>query len=263
MDQPPEMGFDALLRRSIGLLRAHPLPLLLPPVILSLLTGGGDGGRGDMRMGDWIDPGSMDPLSALPFYALVAGIVAAVLLALVLVALIVVALVIVTSLVYAAVSRALLDHLAAGAAPDFGAAFGQVSGRWTRLAWTFFLACVVVIVGFILLVVPGVIALSAFLPLFAILASESPSGPDALRRAWELTKGHKGTLALVVLAGVAANIVVGLVLGGIPFVGWIASGVTSGAVSAVWLVVGVLVYRHATQPAAPAAPPAPAMPAGP
>jgi len=71
------------------------------------------------------------------------------------------------------------------------------------------------------------------------------SGPEAIRRTWALTKGHKGQLALLVLAGVLLEVVVGAAFGWIPVVGWVVSGTIAGLVTAVWLVAGALVFRAA------------------
>ncbi|MGQ0534868.1 MAG: hypothetical protein ACT4PT_02220 [Methanobacteriota archaeon] len=245
MDAPTDLGAGALLRRSIALLRSFPAPLLLPTVLLGLLSGGG-GFQGGPRGHDAFDPAVFDPLSAVPFYVLVAAIAAAVVVALVLVAIIVAILLVATALVYTATSRAVLDHLETGTAPDFGASFRATRARWGANALTLLLAAVVVILGFIALIVPGVILLSGFLPLFAVLASETRGGSDALRRAWEVSKGHKTSLAALVVAGIVVEIVVGAGLGGIPFLGWLASGIASGAVSAVWLVSGAILYRART-----------------
>lgn len=258
MNASADLTVSGLTRQAIELLRGHPLPLLLPPVLVALLTGGGNQGGTRFDARD-LDPASFDPLSTIPFYALVAGIVVAVIAALVVVAIVLAIIVVVSALVYTATSRALLDHLATGAVPDFGAAFRAVSARWTKLGWTYFLACILVLLGFIALVVPGVILLAGLIPLFAVLASESISGADALRRAWSVSKGRKGTLALLILGGVLANILVGALLGWIPVLGWLASGAVAGSVTAVWLVAGVILFRASASPA-----PAPVMaPEGP
>lgn len=238
-----DLSARGLLRASIALLREHPLPLLLPPLLLSLLAGGGNMGR-RQDASTWVmDPAAFDPLAALPFYALVATIVTVVLLAIVLAFLIVGFLVVATGLVWTTTTRALMVHLETGATPDLTRAFQHVGPRWAKLGWTYFLACLAVLLGFIALIVPGFIVLAGFLPLFAVLATETATGAEALRRAWALTRGRKGQMALLVVGGVLLQIVVGATFGWIPFFGWIVSGATAGAVAAVWLTSGALLYR--------------------
>jgi hypothetical protein len=240
-----------LLRRSIELLRAHPFPLLLPPVLLSLLTGSGNARGGGSTGEPWNDPASFDPLPSLPFYALVATIVTVVIIAIVLAILIVGFLVVATALVWTTTARALLDHLETGARPDLTTAFSRVGPRWAKLGWTFFLALLLAIVGFIALIVPGFIVMTALLPLAAILAAERMTGREAIRRAFAITKGRKGQLSLLVVGGVLVEIIVGATIGWIAFFGWLVAGAVNGAVAAVWLASGVIVYRASTTPQSP------------
>lgn len=251
-----DLSAGGLLRRSLHLLRAHPVPLLLPPVVLSLLTGGGRGGDGSVDPGIWRDPSSLDPLSVMPFYAFVAAAVAAAVVVLVVVAVVVVVIAVATGVVYTATTRALLDHLATGAAPDWKAAFLSAWPRAGRLAWTFVLACLFVLAGLIALIVPGLFVLAALLPLFAVLATEDVSGAAAIRRSWAVARGHKRQLALLVLAGVVVDLVATVTTAWIPLLGWVVSGAFAGGVSAVWLASGALLYRASAAHGAEASPPA-------
>ncbi len=68
-----------------------------------------------------------------------------------------------------------------------------------------------VLVGFILLVVPGIIAMLGLL-FSSYLIVDKKKGPiEAMKESWRITDGHKWQLLLFVLAVVALNIV-GLLL---------------------------------------------------
>jgi len=93
-----------------------------------------------------------------------------------------------------------------------------------------------------------------------LVAIDMPGGEEfvvALRRAWDLTKGHKWTVfgfGLVVLlcGGVASAI-----LGAFPLVGGALGGVASGAASGFLLVAAAVFYtRRVAATSPPPAPPA-------
>lgn len=76
--------------------------------------------------------------------------------------------------------------------------------------WRYFLGQIVVgaivILGLILLVVPGIIA-ALGLMFVAYLIVDKQMGPiDALKESWRITKGHKGQLFLFTLAVIGINI---------------------------------------------------------
>lgn len=88
----------------------------------------------------------------------------------------------------------------------------QISDLWNpQPFWRFvggeILATLVIIAGFILLIVPGVIAAVglAFVPFLLV---DRPIGPvDSLKESWRITKGHKWQLFLLSLTLVALNFV--------------------------------------------------------
>lgn len=67
--------------------------------------------------------------------------------------------------------------------------------------------------GFVILIVPGLYLLGRFGPLNSVVAAEAQKNPiAALRRCWQLTKGHGwAILGLILLVAVAAAILVGIV----------------------------------------------------
>lgn len=85
-------------------------------------------------------------------------------------------------------------------------------------------------VGFLLLIVPGVVATTAHLPALFLVADGAPRARTALRRAWALTSGHRWTVlgAYVVL----------LLLGSIPGLVVLVGPRLLGALSVPLSVVG-------------------------
>lgn len=88
----------------------------------------------------------------------------------------------------------------------------QISDLWNpQPFWRFvggeILAALIIFVGFVLLVVPGIIA-SVGLGFVPFLLVDRPVGPiDALKESWRITKGHKWQLFLLGLVLVALNFV--------------------------------------------------------
>jgi hypothetical protein len=66
--------------------------------------------------------------------------------------------------------------------------------------------------GILLFIVPGLYLLGRFGPLVAVLVAEARRNPiDALRRCWDLTRGHGwAILGLILIIAIAAAIVVGV-----------------------------------------------------
>lgn len=237
------LGFEALLRGAWALVRAHPVPLLLPLVLLGLLNSGSAAPfqpQRDLGAADVLD----NPLLFLPLFAAFGVLAIAVL----------VVLYFLHVAAYLVTTRAALDAHDLRRAPDLGVAFRATKHRIVGAAGTMLLALLVVLAGFVLLIVPGIIALAGLLPLTAVLASEPRGGADALKRAWRLTKGHKGPLAALVLLGILAGMLASLVLGALPFVGAALAGAAEGAVGAFLAVVGALFYARKTRSPAPPAP---------
>lgn len=239
-----DLGVESLARGAWDLARAHPLPLLLPLVLLGLLNSGGGGDFGPRRRIDGADVFD-DPLVFLPLFAAIGLFALAVLV-------VVFFLYVVAHLV---TSRAALDAIDTAQAPDLGVAFRATQHKIVGAAGTSLLWLLIVLVGFILLIVPGIIALAGLLPLMAVIVAEGRTGTDALKRAWELTQGHKGTLAVLVILAIVASMIASLVLGWLPLVGDALAGAVGGAISALLAIAGALFYARRTRHAAP--PPSP------
>jgi Membrane domain of glycerophosphoryl diester phosphodiesterase len=77
-----------------------------------------------------------------------------------------------------------------GQHPTFGGAMSYGADSWGRMWWTRFLTGLVIILGLLLLVIPG-IYLSVRLALVeSVAVCERVSGSAAMRRSFELTKGR-------------------------------------------------------------------------
>lgn len=87
---------------------------------------------------------------------------------------------------------------------DFGRAFGVYA-----------LYSIAVIVGFILLVVPGLIVATGLFPALFLVYDEDRGVVETLQRAWEMTRGHKFDLFIVGVAIVLVNLLglIALVVG--------------------------------------------------
>lgn len=73
---------------------------------------------------------------------------------------------------------------------QFSEVWSLFKKRWWRLVVTWILVAICIIAGFFLLIIPGIYLISrlALAPVVAI--DEGTYGYDAVRRSWELTKGH-------------------------------------------------------------------------
>ncbi|HUZ99489.1 MAG TPA: glycerophosphoryl diester phosphodiesterase membrane domain-containing protein [Gaiellaceae bacterium] len=113
-----------------------------------------------------------------------------------------------------------------------------------------------VVIGFILLIVPGLIAVARWSLIVPLVMIEGRGTRDAFRRSSELVRGQTGrVLALVVIANVI-TVLVGSVFNVLPgFLGAWIGGTLAGAITVPYEahVLTVLYYRL-TQPAAPILP---------
>lgn len=223
---PPEnaFGLGALVTAAIDLARAHPL-ILLPLALLGFLSGGGSSAAR-------FDPAT-DPWGLVPFYALL-GLAA-------------LGVLIVIYFAYV-VAWLMTTHVASqalqGAPVDVAAAWRHALPLTLRGAWTGLLWLGAVVLGLILLIVPGLIVLAALAPLPVIMSEERLSGQAALRRAWDLSRGHRGALLGLVLLSILTSIVASILLSWVPIVGDRLAGAAGGAASAVLAAAIVVYYRR-------------------
>lgn len=232
----PDLRFGTLMSEGIELLRKHFLALALPLMLLAIVTGAGrDPAPRGMTVEDATVPANWFAL--LPFFALIGLIALAVL----------VALFFAYVLVHFLTTRAALEALEGREPRPFGARFSEAWARVLPASGTFALAVLFIVLGFMALVVPGIIIATALLPLAAVVVAEGRSGMDAIRRAWALTRGRRWTLFAILLVTTIASTVAGALVGWVPFVGGALAGAVNGIGSAFLAVVAVVFYRRALQ----------------
>jgi hypothetical protein len=135
---------------------------------------------------------------------------------------------------------------ARGERPDFGIVFSGADRMFSMLG-VYILLGLAVGLGFILLIVPGVILLFGFYLATYFCVDQKASPVDALKQSWEAMKGEKLKIFLFFL-------VVALMF----FVGLLACGVGVLVAMAIANVALGIIYTRlsGTSPAPPAAPPA-------
>src|ERR1051326_6965918 len=119
-------------------------------------------------------------------------------------------------LITAALFYALLKVMQTGTAPGINEAYRWSLSRIPKLALAAFLAWILTLVGLVLLIIPGIIVSLAFVVVAPVAIFEKGSATDALRRSWQLTKGHKANI-------LGASIVLGLLV-------WVITAAATGAV---------------------------------
>lgn len=114
-----------------------------------------------------------------------------------------------TGAAYKAVAEAYL-----GGSPDWRASLTFVLRRLHSLLWLTVLTAVVVVIGFLLCVVPGIYLVVAFTVAVPVLLTEGLRGRRALGRSRRLVRGRWwGTLAIVVLGALLVGIVSAVIQG--------------------------------------------------
>jgi hypothetical protein len=120
------------------------------------------------------------------------------------------------SVVSAAAASLVCVEAACGRSHEAGAALRFAFSRLGSLLWLAIVAGILVTVGFVLLVIPGIYLSVAFVAAVPVLVVENLRGGAALTRSRELTKGRWWpTLGVVVIAGVpvaVGSVVIGLIL---------------------------------------------------
>jgi hypothetical protein len=106
----------------------------------------------------------------------------------------------------AAISRAAADAYL-GERVTLGRTLRYALSRLPAILWITIITSVVTIVGFILLIIPGIIALVRLTLAPAVLVVEDARGTKAVRRSWRLTGGHFWrVLGTLILAGLISAI---------------------------------------------------------
>ena len=94
-------------------------------------------------------------------------------------------------LVAPALFYALTKVIETGVAPGINESYRWALGKLPKLLLAAVLSWVVAALGTLACVIPGLILGVAFVPVYAIAVFEQGSAIDALKRSWEITKGHR------------------------------------------------------------------------
>jgi hypothetical protein len=138
-----------------------------------------------------------------------------------------------------------------GREPILGDALAAVVGRLRPVVAASCLVMAIVAVGFLLFVIPGLLAAVLLMFTLPAVLLDGHDAADGMRRSVAVVRGHAGPViglvvgSLLVLVGVGiASWIVGLV----PFLGGLASFVLHGAALSYLTVVGVRVYQMLATP---------------
>jgi hypothetical protein len=100
----------------------------------------------------------------------------------------------------------------AGRPATFGRALEQGLTSWGRMWWTRFLSSLAIVLGLLLLIVPGIYLLVRLALVEPIAVQERISGPAAMQRSFALTEGRFWTVFQLGLAVLATYILAMIVL---------------------------------------------------
>lgn len=139
-----------------------------------------------------------------------------------------------------------LGRLYLGENVSFGDALGAAFAIVVPLMGTSILAYLIMFLGLMLLVFPGVYLAFAFFLIPQVMVLEGSFGTAALRRSHELMKGNKGRALGIFLIG---SIIVGvltaglqLVLGFVPYLGTIGSSVAQAIGGVYMSAISIVLY---------------------
>jgi len=112
--------------------------------------------------------------------------------------------------------------------------------EFVRAFCAFWLMILAVLGGLILLIVPGIIIALGLIPVMFLVLETDLGAVDTIKRAWAMTKGHKGSLFVLFLAIIGLNILGLLAL----VIGLIVTGTIT-------LFIGAAVYDELAKASAP------------
>jgi len=155
-------------------------------------------------------------------------------------------------LITPALFYALLKVMQTGTAPGINESYRWGLSKIPKLSLAEILSWILTLIGFVLLIVPGFIFSLAFTVVAPVAIFEKGSAVDALRRSWQLTKGHRwnilgASIVLGVLISVISAAVTGVVtifaLNGIAF--WpltVAAQIVSDIFARALTVLSLVIY---------------------
>jgi uncharacterized membrane protein len=125
-----------------------------------------------------------------------------------------------------------------GEEPQFSS-YGQVSRKLLSYLAAYFVYTIVISVGFVLLLIPGIYLSLRLQFFFASMVDENTGIIESFKRSWEITKGHAMSLFVVILIMILISFIGQIAL----FVGIFV------AIPLITLMYGA-VFRRLTTPAA-------------
>ncbi len=209
MTTSPNLSPGHLLSRGWEVFQLRPGLCVITWLIYSIFNGGGSGGGGSGGGGD------TDPVMLLLIVVLAFGVMAVGLL--------------IGPPLRAGYDLTMLRLVRDDDSVQFGDLFAGFS-KFGPVVITGFLFIVIVTIGTLLCLVPGLILALGLWPAFLLVMEDDLAPVDALKAAWALTDGYKGALFLyafassfVVLAGILACCVGLFVAGPVVQIGWAAA----------------------------------------
>jgi hypothetical protein len=150
------------------------------------------------------------------------------------------------SLIASAVTVIMARDALAGRVPSIADGLAVASGRLVDVVVASVLVMIIVGIGMLLLVLPGIVA--GFFLIFALPAVllDGLGAIDAIKRSFTLVKDNLVPVLLLVVGFIAVGIVVAIlanILGYIPILGQLLVAVLGGIVVAYCTVVAVRVYQ--------------------
>jgi hypothetical protein len=148
-------------------------------------------------------------------------------------------------IIMAAITHAISENYLSRSV-TFGGALRFALSIVLPLVGTWILASLAAMVGFLLLIIPGLILTLAFAVVTPVMVTEKVFGIRAMERSWELMKGHKlRALGLFIVTGLLSAVLtagVDLVAGFLPVIGSIVAGIVQGAANAFGVAALVVLY---------------------
>lgn len=208
-----DMGFRILKNHFVLLVGLEAIVSVPPIVVSNYLTGGSD---------------VPDP------FTLLTGMLPLLL-----------ALLILQPIIMAAITHAISESYLSRSV-TFGGALRFALTIVLPLLGTWILTSLIVMVGFVFFVIPGLFLLLMFVVLTPVMVTEGVFGFAAMERSWSLMKGNLlRALGLLIVTGILSSALtagVGMLAGFIPLIGSVVAGIAQAAASAFGTAALVVLY---------------------
>jgi hypothetical protein len=139
-----------------------------------------------------------------------------------------------------------VSEAALGRTSSVGGAYGAMSSRYLPYLGTYLLAGLGILVGFLLLIIPGIYLAVSWVMVGALVVIEGLSGTTALKRSRSLVSGHWwhafGVLFVTMLIGTAITGGFQWAFGFIPVLGPLLNGIVGAIAFVFYAAVFVVLY---------------------